>query len=288
MKLEIRQLGSWREFLKEIDEKFLRNRGYVFRGQPCRKPVLSSFRRLEKEHPTCQFHGKKNGKDVHLINPSPPASPDVHLNAFREAASGRLDPVFAATLSENEWWALAAHHGLKTPLIDWTQSPYIALYFAFSTSLPRQHFRSVYAISWAICNKPGNPIGPNNPTLFVPDRQISPNLVMQQGVLMALGAAKDVVTRDLKERIKAMTMRPKETFALDGHPFIRFDIPDKDRGDCLLMLDKMNINEGGLFPDLNGAARRVNQLWEMSFHTTLGQFIVTLPQDSKEGAESGG
>jgi hypothetical protein len=50
----------------------------------------------------------------------------------------------------------------------------------------------------------------------------------------------------------------------------KFIIPNKERIKCLRFLDQMNINRAALFPDLDGVAKYVNDLWEINFDKALG------------------
>ena len=50
------------------------------------------------------------------------------LERFRELAHGK--PGSYPKMPDDELWALGRHVGLITPLLDWTESPYVAAYFA--------------------------------------------------------------------------------------------------------------------------------------------------------------
>ena len=61
---------------------------------------------------------------------------DSYLSRFQEEALGNPDLPTTPT-SENGWWALGRHYGLLTPLLDWSYSPFVAAFFAFTEWLER-------------------------------------------------------------------------------------------------------------------------------------------------------
>src|ERR1041385_5753948 len=72
-----------------------------------------------------------------------------HLANFRYATRGRRGPSPRQIPEGNddEWLALGQHHRLATPLLDWTQSPYVSAFFAYSEEqAPPKKLRAVYGL----------------------------------------------------------------------------------------------------------------------------------------------
>ena len=248
------RLDSWREFFDLTVDVLANKPAFIYRGQANYNwPLYSTIDRLQIRYPK-----RKNltGNTPQHFN-RPPLLEDEHLDAFRRAIRGRRGSN-SPSLSSDEIWALGQHHGLATPLLDWTRSPWVALFFAFDEErcfLEADQWgppdeRGVFAVSThTIQSNDGEKA--SSVRIVSPESDGNYRLVSQGGLLLRLPRKTDL-ERHVKERFSGRS---------HDAVFIKIRVKNVDRDACLVALNKMNINRMTLFPDIDGAAKYVNSLW---------------------------
>ena len=110
------RVESWQKFMEVMRHPDYRRASneIIYRGQRgCSWPLSSTLGR------------KFNAGSI------PPHKRASLLTQFELAMRGRGYDL-SVLESEVEKWAIGQHHGLCTPLLDWTRSPFVALFFAFN------------------------------------------------------------------------------------------------------------------------------------------------------------
>ncbi|GAA4861325.1 FRG domain-containing protein [Luteimonas vadosa] len=235
------RLSSWKYFHDYIRQEFLDFPNYVWRGQrDAIWPLETSLDRALRGTPV-------SGR---------PALVRRHFGKFKLASRGRRGSNPQKIESENEWWAIAQHNGMATPLLDWTESPFVALYFAFhKDTSPASGERAVWALGGGEITKINRRIkashtGDDPPILeyIRPSQDENARLVAQGGLFTKTPLQ---ITVD-----KWVTSNFTST---SGEAcLVKISIPTADRPQCLRTLNRMNINHLSLFPDLFGAGAHCN------------------------------
>jgi nucleotidyltransferase substrate binding protein (TIGR01987 family) len=268
-------LSSWRHFANFVEVEMRDYPAYVWRGQRVSTwPLETTLDRLMR---------RAKGADT----PNPHFRHN-HLKQFKLAVRGRrgTNPQFLE--DENEWWALGQHHGLATPLLDWSASPFVAAYFAFIEQGENQsEYRAVYALHRPSVVKIAEMKADKESAHNRAAQERSIGTASENNALYQLGlddALKPDVQfihplSDQNERLvsqaglftrcrknKSLNQWVLENHAVEDESYtlIKILIPNNDRDDCLRMLNRMNINHLSLFPDLSGASNFCNLFSEIA------------------------
>ncbi|WP_316674982.1 FRG domain-containing protein [uncultured Tolumonas sp.] len=225
---------SWTAFIDFLhDNQTLKlNNTYCFRGHASENWELK---------PTLKREFEKN-----KVVDTKAAEKDI-LNEFKKYCLGRRghNP---AHLDENEWWALGQHFGLKTPLLDWSESPYVAAFFAFNSDAHHTENITIWMLAKTINSFPElSKIKADYHIEFLrPYLDENARLINQRGLF--------VRTPDMMCINEWFLSLSKEHYI----GLAKILIPASEKRYALDSLDKMNINHLTLFPDLTGSAEYAN------------------------------
>lgn len=252
------EMDSWQDFVKSLMEGMKLETQFIWRGQNQSYPLLPSIERHFNE--MTDAYSRLEIREKHLEN-------------FKYTLRGKLGqnpPDFKDRKQDREIWALGQHYGLDTPLLDWTESPFVAAFFAHEKENNEQ--KVVFALNKKIItqlppsryesNKFLEPhkLKPNyDPSIviFKPESHFNPNLISQQGLFTIF----NFVNLDMESWIR-------EVFKdeINSPILLKFIFPIRNREPFLIFLNRMNINHQTLFPDLSGASKYCN------FHLTIPKY----------------
>lgn len=251
--------NSWDDFIRVISTH-LRGDQWIFRGQRDAQWKLQT--KLERV--------------FSRMPPSTYAQSELHLLLQFQR---RLHHYVSDLPDEDdklEWLALMQHHGAPTRLLDWTRSPYVALYFAVEDCINEKpcsvwavDTRALYEESLevhvglfdAIMRSPlqaasdksvfnefvmkGTVLG----VFSVEPFRMNERITYQQGLFLVPTSVQHSFYANLKKMVAGL---PTPT------PYLRrvdITLSNTARLECLKQLRLMNIHRATLFPGLDGFAQ---------------------------------
>ncbi|SDY90719.1 FRG domain-containing protein [Citreimonas salinaria] len=232
-----RDVFDWASFQSAVEECLTQPRRFVFRGQSAPWRLRTAFHRTARKDLARYWH-----EDIPRV---------------RGAVVGKTGHRFRFEEPEDmgAFMHLLQHHGYPTPLLDWTYSPFVAAFFAYSSARPEVEAVEPVrifmfdALEW---QKDFNQI--HSVTYCRPHFSlIEPLALGNERAIPQQSLASVTNLDDVETYIRFNEQRQQKNYLRV------FDLPAKSRHEMLARLSLMGISPGSMFPGLEGVCREFRE-----------------------------
>lgn len=247
--METQDLKNWRDIEAIFEQSYTRS-DVFFRGQSDYHWSLKpSIKRLVESDKISQNKAEYYEKQSQFEFLS-----QVHLIDDKFDYNSQIDPVSILVNMQ--------HYSCPTRLLDWSESLFVALYFAVSSSFNSdasifiwhhntylKHLENQYP---NIKFDSENLLNSELPDFLTPivSRKKNERLLRQQGVF-------SVSNNILKDHDEIIIETAKTQNSKSG--LFKFRIPKEQKLEFLIRLRKMNITSESLFPGMDGMGKTINE-----------------------------
>lgn len=256
--------------MKYLDDHHRQSRGLVYRGQADSEWLLeSSLLRQVKKRLSRVLEKEESANISQLAGRRSEQYGGQIMQSFRTYLGQTVDKA----LSNEDEWLLGRHHGLYSPILDWTRSPYIAAFFAAADVVMNfDRLSSGYFAVWSLST-----------SLFEEHKQQhegsererafqtfeaaklgNPRGIAQQGLGTFIYPDVDLV--DLVSELS------NEQATRDSLQCFR--LPHSEAVSAVDHLYLMNIHFRSLYPDMDGLAMQANMNLHHVGYEGMGGFYV--------------
>jgi hypothetical protein len=189
---------------------------------------------------------------------------DEFLQLFRSQAHVHLRPDFLPiTTNPSDWWQIMQHYSAPTRLIDWTESPYVAAYFAVVQNWDKDGL--ILTIPPFYLNGEAKKILGGSKFEDVLHLDNAPDVTM---AIQMVKHSNRTMAQQGHFTVSANILGNQESFidsacssnALAKDGFCKLIIPKKLKPEFLYRLKKMNVTAASLFPGEDGLGKSIYEL----------------------------